>query len=95
MLFLLWDPAAAYPHHASQTFGLLTENILTSSDILTSQVKSFAFYATAGGWDYERARENHPEKGKEKQRRLRLCFSFGIRQLPILPCRRQHSTFGV
>ena len=36
MTVLLWFPAAAYPHHASQTFGLLTENILTSSDILTS-----------------------------------------------------------
>ena len=34
------------------------------------------------------------KKQEQKKKQSNDCF-FGIRQLPILPCRRQHSTVGV
>ncbi len=34
------------------------------------------------------------KKQEQKKKQSFDCF-FGIRQLPILPCRRQHSTVGV
>ena len=32
---------------------------------------------------------------KNNRHPLGVCYLFGIRQLPILPCRLQHSTVGV